>query len=219
MSVSKLLSIALPVSLLAACDPAPVRYKMTVEVETPDGPKSGSAVREVRYRPDRGGWFPLGESRARYSLDGEAVAVDLGPGRTLFALLSSAPGDSDYARRIPDRMMGSVKGGPPRSEAVTIWPPAHPEGVPLLVRFRDPNDSKSVEIVRPEALGASFGPGVSLKRISVQATGEPVTENIRKRLTWLGRSPEPSLDPGHGPDDWSPAATIHHGDFLMRIAT
>src|SRR4051812_20640408 len=70
------------------------RYKMTVEVETPEGVRTGSAVREVRYQPGGGGW--IAQSRPQWYLRGEAVAVDLPGGRTLYALMAGNDRDVNY---------------------------------------------------------------------------------------------------------------------------
>jgi hypothetical protein len=72
-----------------------------------------------------------------------------------------------------------------------------------------------VQRVDPANLAASFGPGIRLKRITVEVTDDDVTTGIEKRLRWLGDHPEPSLDPGHGPKDFSLPATLHHGDFSL----
>ena len=81
---------------LAACGSNErMRYKMIVEVETPAGVKSGHAVREVRYIPKSGTFFA--EGSVSWKMRGEAVAVDIAPGKTLFALLSSHDGQVDYA--------------------------------------------------------------------------------------------------------------------------
>ena len=63
------------------------RYKMTVTVETPEGIKTGSAVREVHVRtePDI-----LPEAATmHFSVKGEAVVVDLGHGKYLFAVMDA----------------------------------------------------------------------------------------------------------------------------------
>lgn len=54
-----------------------LRYKMTVEVETPQGIKTGDAVREVTHSTPPP--IPmLGESRPTWSVAGEAVRAALG---------------------------------------------------------------------------------------------------------------------------------------------
>ncbi len=64
------------------------RYKLTVEVMTPEGLKSGSSVIEVRYSSGH----PL-PNPGRYYNDalvaGDAVYVDLGQGKNLFVLLGN----------------------------------------------------------------------------------------------------------------------------------
>lgn len=69
-----------------------IRYKMTVEVETPEGIKTGSAVREISMvsRP-----MLLGESNDTHVKfeKGEAVVVDLGQRGVLFATLGSSMDD------------------------------------------------------------------------------------------------------------------------------
>src|SRR5207253_11489286 len=72
------------VPMLLACGGESVtyRYRMTVYVDTPAGPRSGSSVIEVVYSP------PVLMGHSQSDVRGEAVAVDL-PGGTLFALLRS----------------------------------------------------------------------------------------------------------------------------------
>lgn len=56
------------------------------------------------------------------------------------------------------------------------------EDFPVLVRFRDPNDPTSVELVDPSNLAASFGPGVMLRRAFVEITDDPITKGIETRV-------------------------------------
>lgn len=51
-----------------------------------------------------------------------------------------------------------------------------PRHCPALVTFPDINDPVTVTKVDPDNLAATFGPGVSLKRITLELTDEPVTE-------------------------------------------
>lgn len=56
---------------------------------------------------------------------------------------------------------------------------------PLLVTFTDINDPTTVQRVDPKDLAATFGPGVSLKRITLEITDEKVTEGrVEAMLTW-----------------------------------
>lgn len=218
--------LALGALTLAGCGNADkFRYKMTVEVETPQGLRTGSAVRALESY--EGGGFLFGEGRPGVRMTGgEAVAVDVAPGQVLFALLTGASGEVDYGTRIADRaIVGRDGRGWDRTpRVVELWPNApqttalaNTNPLPMLVWFRDIADPKSVEEVKPNALSSAFGPGVRLRRITVQVTDESIAAGIGKRLRYLGRCPEPSLNPSHGPNDWSIAATLHHGDFRRGV--
>lgn len=169
--------------LLAGCNKTSsnsLRYKMTVEVETPQGLKSGFAVREMTLatnnimRPANG------------RIKGEAVVVDLPGGQALFALLTGGDGDVDYAMQIGGRaqVWGKSAGEPPAGP-VELYPTApkttglqNTNPLPMLVRFRDITDPKSVEAVDPEAIG--------VKRIMVETTSDDVTVGIGGRLPSFG---------------------------------
>lgn len=62
---------------------------------------------------------------------------------------------------------------------------AEMKGRPMLVTFGDLSDPTSMAEVDPDNLAATFGAGVSLKRITVQMTDDPVTTGIEKRLGWF----------------------------------
>jgi hypothetical protein len=216
-------------SALAPDPYPPFRYRMTVEVETPQGLRIGSAVREVDYAAD----CLAGQCGGLGTVRGEAVAVDLPGRRTLYALLPSDTMDVDYVWRIPMlAFMGRWGIATPEAErqfAVMLadrttrvlprqFPEAYtgynPPGYPLLVTFTDRRDPMSVVRVEPDALAASFGAGVALRRITVQITEDEVTEGIERRLAWLGEYPEPRLDSAYT-DSTNPSLSqrLSHGDF------
>jgi hypothetical protein len=79
--------------------------------------------------------------------------------------------------------------------------------LPLLVRFRDISDPKTVEKVDPANLAASFGAGVKLTRATIETVpsgywpfnlfgigGSPVTRGIEARLPWWKDRPNKSFD-------------------------
>ena len=86
--------------LVAACDDLLVRrypemrYRLTVEVETPEGLRTGSSVIATKWALASKRWGPLGGTSG--DAWGEAVAVDLGRRGTLFVLLNGADGE-DWA--------------------------------------------------------------------------------------------------------------------------
>ena len=65
---------------------------------------------------------------------------------------------------------------------------------PMLVAFGDEADPTSVARVDPDDLAASFGEGVTLKRITVALTNDPVTTGIEERLGWLPQYFDKMLD-------------------------
>jgi len=183
------------VALLSACNPFGgngYRFRMTVEVETPEGLKTGSSVYEVRAEKDIKLSPDMGN--AHTSIRGEAIAVDLPGGKTLFALLKTVAGagrdDLPYMSMKtfdPAYNNKSVESAQRISSGNGIRSPADvAEGdYPMLVTFTDIDDPKSVQRVDPANLAASFGPGIRLKRITVEVTDDDVTTGIEKRLRWL----------------------------------
>ena len=161
------------------------RVRTTVEVETPQGIRSGSSVMEVYAH--RTFALTSEEKSGSAGLKGEAVVVDL-PGGPLFITLkvpdggdglgqamtfALAPGGrtghvDDYIAKV--RKLGGWFAGTVRAELPR-------EDWPMMVRFRDLNDPRSVEMVDPVAIG--------VKRIVVETTGDAVTAGIKERLGWL----------------------------------
>ena len=192
------------------------RFRMTVEVETPQGIKTGSSVYAVSARK----LTPLTSQEAKRSAGarGEATIVDL-PGGPVFVLMKMPDGsrhsdlgqmsmavlDPDYKNdwvESAGRIAGSWstrRGEVPRADR------------PLMVRFPDLGDPKSVEKVDPEAVG--------LKRIVIETIGDDVTTGIEKRLVWL-----PSINGSltrrlSAPDPTNPpfSAQLHGRDFSTEI--
>ena len=174
------------------------RYKITVNVETPEGLKSGYAVRE------------MSSSRSKYELDlpqathpadvkGEAVVVDLGKRGKLFALMSGYEYGPDHAKTILYKVFPSGSGGNSAAgirfyRDLKAGPKAMTPGQYLvLVMFKDINDPKTVtkvmEIekdiskgwlqveypIKADRFEELFGKGVRLKNITMEMTDEPVT--------------------------------------------
>ncbi len=170
--------------------------KLTVEVETPDGLVTGSAVTRVIWKFGPPKLSVISHPSVGYAL-GDATVVDLGDGRYLFAPLRGAgsnpvgeppryivkeffrTGAGPLARDVvPDvyRRRGLASG------VITL----SPDNYPLLVRFDELNDPASVKKVDPNNLAASFGEGFKLKRITVEVTSENVTKGIVLQiLPWL----------------------------------
>ena len=185
------------------------RYRLSLEVETLEGIVTGSAVREVRAARQPAITPESGSSRIGYV--GEAVVVDLGTRGVLFALLNK-DASVDYGYRIVFHLFPYEHGGTTELgisyyshlRAKTEVPLSK---LPTLVRFRDLNDPKTVELVDPADLGKSFGAGVRLKAASIELVdqgyyplnvlgfgGEPVTAGIENKLPWLEKFYDQKLD-------------------------
>ena len=212
------------------------RFRLTVEVETPEGMRRGSSVIQVRW------------SISSYEIDGEAVAVALPDGQTLFVLLrSEAQESADWAgfastwvpqniqdawvlpRREKDasqidkgkyfwEQVAEYRGTVPVPRTQKM-PWGEIDNYPYFVRFKDIRDPSSVEMVDPDNLAGSFGPGYRLVSLTATFTADPVTHNIENMLTWLGSYPEPRLAkiPPGGAIDPTFAQKLAYGDFTRGI--
>ena len=173
------------------------KYRLTVEVETPEGRKSASGVMAVH--PDRS-YTRRGQTRTL----GDAVFVDLGNGKNLVALLAHIDktvvlDDINYValraytaaegKRVSFNEMSRLTGVVPVKDAL----------IPVLVSFADPASPGAAQQVAPDDAAAVLGKGYRLQGISTEvvpngywpldfggALGEPVTRGIQAKLPWLG---------------------------------
>jgi hypothetical protein len=83
------------------------------------------------------------------------------------------------------------------------------EDWPMMVRFHDLNDPKSVERIDPAAVGVT--------RILLETTNAPVTTGIEKRLHWL-TDEGLTLDP-QGRPSFSPAPPLAQTLYQRMFST
>ncbi len=233
------------VVLLSGCGTALLdyRYRLTVEVETPEGLKTGSSVIEVSTSMTGSTSIPS-PGAVRHRLRGEAVTVDLGQHGTLFALLRSDV-DVDWATNLlfllapevsavrdengkydSDASFRARYGAMLQNRRLIVLPKTfHTIRVlrdmparPMLVRFRDITDPTTVERVDPDDLAASFGEGIKLKRVTVQLTDDPVTKGIIKELPWLANQQGGLIrvTKGKAIEDMPIGAQLYEGDFMRE---
>lgn len=205
--------------------------RLTLVIETPQGEVRGSAVTRVTKTEMRGS-LVLPEARGVVSeITGEAVVVEVAPGKFLFALLSGSGKEMRDATHWvrPAYYLGAAVGLDSRpsygaammklqSQPYDTPVPLPPEGWPMLVTFDDITKPETVRRVNPEDLAAVFGEGVRLKAVTLEITAEAVTEGrVEGVLGWLGPYPEPHLIPGDGRTSDIPfGMTVSHGDFVRR---
>jgi hypothetical protein len=172
------------------------RFKITLEVQTPSGIKSGSVVNEESYS------FHLFDRNFMPSAGGgvtkaEALFIDLGASKNLILTIHYDP----TRQNTPTSMdMGAIGQGfcetnclgEPfafRNELSTA-PKRGPFVVditrlPNAVTLTDVNDYKSMRHLQPEAIDAVLGPGYAIKSAQLEITDEPLTEKIEQQLPWL----------------------------------
>ena len=147
-------------------------YRITVAVETPEGVKTGSAVRQVTaYNPMA---FNPDVPAIKFRVSGEAVVVDLGERGVLFSLVdwnsykefftAFPSSENDLEKQV--EFYNRLKVG----EKAEL--PAHTYG---FVAFADINDPTTVMSVSKDSMKDVFGEGVSIKAITIERTNDPVT--------------------------------------------
>lgn len=198
------LNLAILVGAITACSIAwseaypsgTWRYKMTVSVDTPEGVKTGSAVREVIAKREP----KIAESPgATAKLIGEAIVIDLGKRGVLFAVMNW----NDYTyvfKTFPGPPGLSVEGIKYYSSLKNSKTKIENKHAPMFVYFKDISDPKTVKIIRQKTdpvvdrtygkenivnFPEAFGAGVDLKEITIEMTDEPITWSVDNYLPWL----------------------------------
>jgi hypothetical protein len=191
------------------------RYKLTAEVMTPDGLKTGSSVIEVNYSHNAdwgGGRTP------DLKMIGEATFVDLGGGKNLFVTLNSQESGRQQSHGANYKpLKGALDGfalplkvfnlnwvfGKERElcMAVQTLPLQQKftvplENLPALVSFSDLTDPDSVSVVQPDLI-ASLHLGFELHHVVLEITQENPSSQIESILPWL-----PSKKPKDGSIRW-----------------
>jgi hypothetical protein len=172
------------------------KYRLTVEVETPDGRKTASGVMAVH--PDRS-YSRGGHTRTV----GDAVYVDLGGGKNLVALLAHIDKnlELDGMNYVALRAYTAARGNRVSFNDMnrqTGNVPVTGELIPVLVTFADPANPGTARGVPPDEAEAILGQGYRLHGITAEvvpngfwpldfggALGEPVTRGIQAKLPWL----------------------------------
>ncbi len=166
------------------------KQKLIIAVETPSGVVLASSVTKIGKRETGGFLAPSGARGVSSSQKGEAVVVDLGDGKYLFALLKD---NKSLASKVFDEEEKAA------GQPSTSWPQwakdiaqsrtqhrVSRKFYPMLVTFANINNPKSVRLVDPNNLAASFGVGYRLKSITLEITDDKVTKGgVESVLGWL----------------------------------
>jgi hypothetical protein len=173
------------------------KYRLTVEVMTPDGIRTASGILAVV--PDRN--YNRG---GHTTMRGEAVFVDLGQGKNLVALLAHQRGgklDLDDINYVALRAYGATRGNRVSFNDITRQTgivPVPGDQIPVLMSFGDPKDPKTARLVASDQAGAVLGDGYAIRGLTAEVVpngfwpidfggvlGEPVTRGIDAKLPWL----------------------------------
>lgn len=173
------------------------KYRLTVEVATPAGIKTGSGILAVV--PDRN-YNRSGRTTTR----GEAVFVDLGQGKNIVVLLLHQQGaklDPDDINYVALRAYGAARGSRVSFKDMsrqTGIVPVQGELIPVLVSFGDLGDPSTARRVVSDNAEAILGEGYAIRGFSAEVVpngfwpidfggvlGEPVTRGLEAKLPWL----------------------------------
>ncbi len=182
---------------------AAVQYRLTLDVETPEGVKTGSVVNRLGFSLE-----PQIDTQ-RYNwgqTSGEAAAVDLGGRAPCFRAAGFRT-----AGECRDARPASVEALPFLAFGVDTFPDPQAKAaqvarmreqvelkgplLPTLVTFSELNDPTMARVVQPDAFVAVFGPGARFKRAFFEMVpagvwplslfgigGEPVTRGIESKI-------------------------------------
>jgi hypothetical protein len=182
------------------------RFRLTIEVETPDGIKSGSSVIETTFW-ESGNWGPVEARGVRSKAKGQAVFVDLGNGRNLVAILGFGPNGTDESKIFgltraalaPGRDVGWKEEYKLKGRGML---PA--DYLPALITFPNLNDPATAILVYSDDLKAVFGSGYAFHQAIIETTNEPLNRDIGKRLPWWSLPDRPA---GAARRAWSKGST------------
>ena len=171
------------------------KYRLTVEVETPEGVKSASGVMAVH--PDRS-YSRGGKTTTR----GDAVFVDLGGGKNLVVLLAHLDkslelDEINYVALRAYKAAGRNVSFNQMSQ-MTGTVPVTGEVIPVLVSFADPADPATARLLPSDNIEGVLGKGIRLRGMTAEVVpngvwpldfggplGDPVTRSIGAKLPWL----------------------------------
>lgn len=159
-------------------------YKISVTIATPEGDKTGYAVREITREK---GISLTPEMTASREVKGEAVAIDLGERGTAIAILRGASID------VPIRLFFELLRDRPLGEIIELPAEYHP----IIVHYKNgdrkwtslenvyrtkPRRGDRLPAIIEDDLEKAFGEGVFLRKIEISKVDEPVTRFISPYL-------------------------------------
>jgi hypothetical protein len=216
------------------------RYRITVEIDRPEGVRSGSTVIEVSKRDVR--WVLIGRGNYEYRVRGEALFIDLGAGRNVIGLLATGASASNISQMTSlfveayghYRWDKDVWSGRTKLQGVVeLQPPL----IPTLVTFLDLSDPATARIVYATGVVESsdgrsgwrstprvmtdrvaelLGPGFRFKRALLEMVSEPPKQGMANRLPWWGRGGRPAHQAHLAMNNNSPFGSASPAEYLFE---
>jgi len=208
------------------------RYKITVSIETPEGVKTGSAVRQIDIVKklilattvtDPKTNKPKEKKHYTFNpwVTGEAVVVDLGEHGTVFTLVDW----SDYR----DTLIAFDEKDYRNAAALPLGSKAElTNRLPKIVTFLDMNNPMTIRLVKGHEFDVKnqkqvpvdnfeeiFGKDVFLKNITIEIVNEPVTFQIEKLLPWLDGLKGGNIDGSKITTSNDLSNALHSGHFKI----
>lgn len=171
-------------------------FRLTIEADTPEGPRSGSGVMSVSYGrgPQWAGGIGGGSATGR--LRGEAVFFDIGNGRNVVVLLAHGERaeSGEEIRWLPvtaltgaglgwgsaDALAALKAKGKRLEGKVELLPPL----IPTLVTFSDVNDPRTMRQLRPSEFPHYFGRDYAFKRATLEIVSSGIWPFSLMPLAW-----------------------------------
>ncbi len=179
--------IVLTLSGLFGCGPERYSWneRTTVTVQTPNGIVTGTSVIEFRAAWCEEGCGLAGDISYQWDYTGEAVVVEVLPDRYLFVLPGTYLADAHrYAPEVLGRYNNTgerLRNARDLTEPVVLPPEAYPE----MLTFLEWGDVDTMRSVDPTNLAEAFGDGVVLNSITLEVTGDHVSEpQLEDLLSW-----------------------------------
>lgn len=174
------------------------RYRLKVELQTPDGLQTGESIIETRFQDNRGSNFGFVESRLlKISVKGQATAIKIG-NRTLVAAMIVGPfggRDAQFKTVVPETL--GVRWSGPLDETRAAVEKAKREAVPrevprdewpTFIVFENQYDPATARVVHPDEIVEVFGRGYSVQSVKIDFTNDPINDNIDITFPWIKRN-------------------------------
>lgn len=205
------------------------RFRLTFEFSVAGRSIIASGVWEEGSRVVNA--FPNGSMINTY-LRGDAVPIDLGAQRVVFAMLvsfNSRVGTGDlYSMPLSDWRPGAAF----RPFMTTAIDPNNPDSygeltqlgsqeielsldaLPAFAGFRDRNNPESGFLIAARDFASPVGADVVLKRAAIEVSNDPVTRGIEKFLPWMAARKRDLI--GAGVTGWSSGQLIPNTPYFSR---